>query len=86
MELLTATYLLPEQLLCYFHYGDTDGLSNGDMEIVERWENSTRKIHGDFSIIDSDEKTRNFLEYHCLKQYGWGTDSCVEMRFKVEKE
>ena len=85
MAIETATYILPEHLLCYFHYGDTEGLDDRDMAIIERWEESTRAIHGNFSILSDDEETRDFVTYHALQQYGWLADSCVEMTFAVER-
>ena len=44
MSIETATYMLPENLLCYFHYGDEEGLDDRDLEIIRRWERSTKEI------------------------------------------
>lgn len=83
MAIKTEEYLLPENLLCFFHYGDEEGLDERDMEIVNQFVDDMVKEHGQFHILSSDEQTRDFVRSHDLSGYGWMTDSCVVMTFAV---
>ena len=85
MAIKTVTKMLPEHLLCYFHYGETEGLEEKDLEILDQFDREMQQEYGSFVIMSDDEETRNFVRYHDLQKYGWLADSCVEMTFSVEK-